>query len=177
MARDKAICALTSHPILKRYLKVRANGSFSIDKARIRAEEKLDGKYLISTNDTSLSSDEVALGYKQLLEVEAAFRSLKTTLELRPIYHRKEERIQSHVLLCWLALLLIRLTEVNLGNGWTWPRIRTVMDRLHLGTFLMKKNRVLQRTELTSEQRIILKKLKISPPSNVIKFENPSSKT
>jgi transposase len=51
------------------------------------------------------------LGDKHLLEAERAFRDLKTTLELRPVYHHLERRIRAHVLLCWLALLLVRVAE------------------------------------------------------------------
>ena len=71
-----------------------------INRAKVRAEERLDGKYLLSSSDESLTAEEIALGYKQLLEVERAFRSLKQTLELRPMYHRKDERIRTHVTLC-----------------------------------------------------------------------------
>jgi transposase len=55
----------------------------------------------------------VALGYKQLVDVEDAFRTLKTTLELRPMYHRIEDRIRAHILISWLALLLVRIAEVK----------------------------------------------------------------
>jgi len=60
-----------------------------------------------------LSPADVALGYKQLLEVKAAFRTLKQTLDLEPVYHRLARRIEAHVLLCWLALLLIRVAETR----------------------------------------------------------------
>lgn len=56
---------------------------------------KLDGKYVLSTRDGTLRPEEVALGYKQLMEVEKAFKTLKTTLELRPPYHHKDERIRA----------------------------------------------------------------------------------
>ncbi len=62
---------------------------------------------VLVTSDPDLSAEDVALGYKNLLEAERGFRDLKSTLELRPVYHRLEPRIRAHVLLCWLALLLI----------------------------------------------------------------------
>ena len=70
-----------------------------IDRAKIKAEERLDGKYLLSTSDPDLSAEDVALGYKNLLEAERGFRDLKSTLELRPVFHRVERRIRAHVLL------------------------------------------------------------------------------
>jgi transposase len=107
----------------------------------------------------------VALGYKQLMEVERAFRTLKTTLDLRPVYHRKDERIQAHVFLCFLALLLVRIAERK--TNMTWDRIKAQMERLHLGEFFSKDERVFQTTELTPEQLNILKLLKIHPPQRI----------
>jgi transposase len=158
----KAACALLSHRTHGRYLREAGNGKIAIDMVKVRAEERLDGKYLLSTSDDSLSPEDVALGYKQLLQVERAFRTLKTTLELRPVHHRKEDRIRSHVLLCWLALHLVRVAERETGE--TWDTIRAKMERMHLGQFLGKDGKVLQRTELTQDQTNLLKKLKIPPP-------------
>ncbi len=97
---------------------------------------------------------------RQLLEVEEAFRTLKQTLELRPVYHRLSRRIQAHVLLCWLALLLIRVIETRveerLGQRYTWPRLRDELSRMHLGIFEGPAGVVWQRTETTSFQRQIL---------------------
>ena len=81
-------------------------------------EAHLDGKYIISTSDDTLTPEDIALGYKQLMEVERAFRTLKTTLDLRPVYHRKDERIQAHVFLCFLALLLVRIAERKTNMTW-----------------------------------------------------------
>jgi transposase len=165
----KAKCEVLLHPSMKRYVKELKSGKLKIDKAKVKQEEKLDGKYLLSSSDKSLSAEDIALGYKQLMEVERAFRTLKTTLSLRPIYHLKDERIRSHVLLCWLALLLVRIAETK--TGLSWPRIRRQMQRLHLGEFLNNKSRILRHTELIEGQRNILKKLKIKPPKSVLKVD------
>jgi transposase len=161
----KAKYALLAHRSMGRYLKELKSGKLKVDKAKIKQAEKLDGKYLLSTSDKSLSAEDIALGYKQLMEVERAFRTLKSTLSLRPVYHTKYDRIRSHVMLCWLALLLIRVTELE--TGMTWPKVRAEMERLHLGKFLHKDSRILQYTELTNIQRKLLKKLKIRPPQKI----------
>jgi transposase len=98
------------------------NGKLAIDRAKLKAEEKLDGKYLISAADPTLSAEDVALGYKQLSEVERAFRTMKSTLDLRPLYHLLPDRIKAHVLLCWLGLLLIRVAENESGQSWEQMR-------------------------------------------------------
>ena len=165
----KAKYRLLAHRSMGRYLKELKNGKLRIDKAKVRQAKKLDGKYLLSTSDESLSAEDVALGYKQLLKVESAFRTLKSNLSLRPVYHTKDDRIRAHVLLCWLALLLVRIAENE--TGLTWSRLRTEMQRLHIGEFITKDGRILQRTELTQSQRNILKKLDIKPPKLLEKID------
>jgi transposase len=167
--KTKAQCKLVLHRSMGRYVKELKSGKLKIDKAKVKQDEKLDGKYLLSTSDQHLSAEDIALGYKQLLEVERAFRTLKSTLCLRPVYHSKDDRIRSHVLLCWLALLLVRIAEVE--TGISWPKIRREMQRLHLGEFLSKKTRILQHTELTQDQRNILKPLKIKPPKRILNID------
>jgi transposase len=167
--KTKAQCNLLLHRSMGRYVKELKSGKLKIDKAKVQRDEKLDGKYLLSSSDESLSAEDIARGYKQLLEVERAFRTLKSTLCLRPVYHSKDERIRSHVVLCWLALLLVRIAEVE--TGFTWPKIKREMQRLHLGEFLTKKARILQHTELTSNQQNILKPLKINPPKRILNID------
>ena len=72
------------------------------------------------------------------------------------VYHQRDDRIRSHVLLCWLALLLIRVAETK--SGQTWDQVRYEMEQLRLGEFLTEKHRYLQHTALTAKQRSILKK-------------------
>ena len=79
-----------------------------LDKVRIKEGERFDGKYLIRTSDDTLPAEDVALGYRQLVDIEEAFRTLKQNLEVRPVYHRLEHRIRAHKVLCWLALFLVR---------------------------------------------------------------------
>jgi len=161
----KSVCALLSHRTMGRYLRQLKTGAIKIDKGKIREEAHRDGKYIISTSDDTLSPEDVALGYKQLMEVERAFRTLKTTLDLRPVYHRKDERIQAHVFLCFLALLLVRIAERK--TNMTWDRIKAQMERLHLIDLFSKDGRVSQTTEPTPEQLNIMKKLNISPPKRI----------
>lgn len=131
-AHRRAECALVDHRTLGRYLRQSPTGRISIDRAAVRAEERLDGKYLLSTSDPDLSAEDVALGYKNLLEAERGFRDLKSTLELRPVFHRLERRIRAHVLICWLSLLLIRVAEQRCDT--TWARIATELGRVHAVT-------------------------------------------
>ena len=169
-AHKKNVCALLAHRTMGRYLRQLRDGSIKIDKGKIREEAHLDGKYIISTSDDTLTPEDIALGYKQLLEVERAFRTMKTTLDLRPVYHRKDQRIEAHVFLCFLALMLVRIAERK--TNLTWDRIRTKMERLHRIEFFSKDGRVLQTTEPTPEQLNIFKSLKIPPPKRIQGIQN-----
>ena len=157
---------ISTRPGLNRYLRVTPGGLLRTDAARIRAEANLDGKYLLRTSDPRLPAEDIALGYKQLLEVERGWRDLKQVIDLRPIYHRKEERIRAHVILCWLALLLIRIAETTTGT--TWRKITDELDLLTLGTFTGPAGTFRQTAELTKTQRDLLAKLKITPPRKII---------
>jgi len=80
-----------------------------------------------------LDAGQIARGYKALLEVQG-WRDLRQ-LELRPIYHRKQDRIITHVQLCWLALLLIRTAEIATGD--TWRNLAAELDRMNLHTYYL----------------------------------------
>jgi Transposase DDE domain len=157
---------ISTKPGLNRYLRVTPGGLLRADATAIKAEENLDGKYLLRCSDPELSAEDIALGYKQLLEVERGWRDLKQVIDLRPACHRKEERIRAHVILCWLALLLIRIAETTTGA--TWNKIADELDLLTLGTFTGPAGTFRQTAELTKAQRGLLATLKIAHPKKII---------
>jgi len=164
----RAECALRDHPTLGRWLRQQPNGRLVIDRAKVKAETRLDGKYLLATSDPDLSAEDVALGYKNLLEAERGFRDLKSQLLLRPVFHRLEHRIRAHVLLCWLALLLTRVAERH--SGQTWRRIERETSRLAQVTLAGEAGTIVQTTPLRPTQRAIYQALSIDPPPRVSTF-------
>jgi len=161
----KAECVLRDHKALGRWLRQTPEGRLALDKAKIAAEEKLDGKYLLSTSDPHLAPGEAALAYKNLLKAERGFRDLKTGLLLRPVHHRLEHRIRAHVLICWLALLLTRVAENAAGES--WARIGSEMDRLAAITLTGPAGTLVQATEPTDRQRAILTACQVPPPPRI----------
>ena len=159
---------ISTKPGLARYLRVTPGGLLRIDSAAIKAETRLDGKYLLRCSDPNLSAQDIAIGYKQLLEVERGWRDMKSIIDLRPVYHRLEDRIRAHVLLCWLALLLTRIAEITTGRS--WPAIRDQLDRLHTITFTGPAGTFRQTTELTKTQRDLFTTLKLDPPKKIIEL-------
>jgi len=161
-AEDRAAHAARLPAGLRRFLRHTTTGRLRVDRAKVRAEANLDGKFLLRTSDPTLSATDIALGYKQLLEVERGWRDMKSTLDLRPVFHRLEDRIRAHVLLCWLALLLIRIAETETGD--TWRNLRHQLDQIHLIELAGTTGRVHQRTELTAAQTRILAALNVGEP-------------
>ena len=156
---------ISTMPGLNRFLRVTPGGLLRIDKTKAKAEENLDGKYLLRCADPKMSTEDIALGYKQLLEVERGWRDMKSVLDLRPVYHRLEERIRAHVILCWLALLLIRVAENQ--SGQTWPKIRRELNRIHIGTFTGPAGTFRQLTDPSKPARDLLATLNIAQPRKI----------
>ncbi|WP_198588640.1 IS1634 family transposase [Geodermatophilus chilensis] len=152
-----------------RYLRQTPGGLLRVDKAKIAAEAKLDGKYLLRCSDPTMSAEDIALGYKQLVQVERGWRDLKTHLELRPVYHRLEARIRAHVLLCWLALLLVRIVETKTGR--TWNTVREDLQDLHVGVFTGPAGSFTQTSTLTPAARAALAALGIDPPKKILRLD------
>jgi Transposase DDE domain len=157
---------ISTKPGLNRYLRVTPGGLLRTDARAVRAEENLDGKYLLRASDPKMAAADIAAGYKQLLEVERGWRDMKQVIDLRPVYHRLEQRIRAHVILCWLALLLIRIAETAAGA--TWNKITGELAQLTLGTFTGPAGTFRQTAELTPAQRDILDSLQIRYPKKII---------
>ena len=168
-AHVRAECALRDHPSYSRYLRQLPSGRLRVDRARVAEEEKLDGKFLLETSDPDISAEDAALGYKNLLEAERSFRDLKGTLRNRPVFHRLDERIRAHVLICWLALLLVRIAERHTDQ--TWRRARTELERIKLVTLTGQAGTVQQTTPLTDQQRHILGALDVPAPPAVTSLD------
>ena len=170
----KAVCTLRSHPAYGRFLRQTKGGKLKVDRGKVKAQERLDGKYLLRTSDDTLSPEDVALGYKQLVEIEDAFRTLKQTLDIRPVYHRLEDRIRSHVLICWLALLMIRVIENRTGH--TWRRVRAVLERIYLADIRARQGKITQRTEIQPDQKAIFKAIGVPEPPRVDSIHTPRNR-
>lgn len=168
-SHSKVVCELKSHPVYGKYVRELQDGRLKIDQRKVAAESRYDGKFLVETSDDTLSLRDIVMGYKQLNDVEQAFRTLKTTLELRPNYHSKDERIRCHIFLCFLALMLARIIEHKTGRS--WAVVRREMNRLQLGKFRVDNKMVSHLTELTPDQREILRLLGFKEPSAIVDIQ------
>jgi len=171
--RDELVGSLKTKPGLRRYLRRTPTGLLRIDHAAIKRETHLDGKWLLRTSDLTLTPDDLAAGYKQLLAVERGWRDFKGALGLRPVFHHREDRIRAHIQLCWLALLLLRVIENATGD--TWRNARRELDRMHLVTLATTAGQIAQRTTSTAGQQTLLRALDLPEPPRIFDYTLPSS--
>jgi len=159
---SKRECRLRASGRYGKYLRMTKGGRLKIDRAKVKHYEKLDGKFVVHSNDDTLTAEDMALGYKQLMAVERAWRLLKSGLAIRPIFHYAPHRICSHVSLTMLALLLVRIVENACDD--TWRNISDDLRRIKLAQLSTPQGDVWQVTEGTPESRYRLKQLGIPPP-------------
>jgi DDE family transposase len=171
--RDELVGSLKTKPGVRRYLRRTKSGLLRVDHAAIKRESHLDGKWLLRTSDLTLTPDDLAAAYKQLLAVERGWRDFKGALGLRPVFHHREDRIRAHIQLCWLALLLLRVIENATGD--TWRNARRELDRMHLVTLATNAGQLAQRTTTTPGQQTLLRALDLPEPPRFLDFTLPSS--
>ncbi len=133
----------------RRYLSAEGEG-FRIDPAKIERDQRYDGKWVLRTN-TDLDAADVAIAYKELWQVEDIFRSMKSLLETRPIYHRHDETIRGHVFCSFLALRLRAELQSRLaarGESFEWAAIVRDLDRLYETEIARQGTRFLLRSDV-----------------------------
>ena len=158
----------------RKYLK-RSQGKFEVDEAKIKQEALYDGKWVLRTN-TDLPATDVALKYKQLWMVEHVFRSTKSILETRPIWHKCDETIRGHVFCSFLALVLRKELEDRLasnGQKLEWADITRDLMRLQYGEVEQDGKRFLLRSEAHGTCGHVFSAAGVALPPTVQQIEAP----
>jgi transposase len=163
---SKRACELRTSGRFGKYLRETSTGKLMIDRAAIADAARYDGKWVITSNDDTLTAEDLALGYKQLLRVEQCWRQLKTGLRMRPVFHYRPWRIQAHVTISVIALLLERIAEIRVGD--TWRNVCAELERLKVVEYERGEARVLQTTELQPETAALLRKLGVAAPAKLL---------
>ncbi len=159
---SKHACGLRASRRYGRYLRQDRRGNLAIDRAAVAAAARHDGRFVVTTNDDSLSAEDMALGYKQLQRAEEAWRRMKSGLGLRPVFHWTEARIRAHVAITVLALMLERAAEAACGD--TWRNIRDDLRQVKLAELAGPEGRVRQATEPGPAASKRLSAMKIDAP-------------
>src|SRR5919199_1561524 len=170
----KRACELVASQRYGRDLTRGPGSRLAINTAAVRRAERMDGKYVLLTNDETLTTADVGLGYKAMMIIEACFRRMKTTgLRIRPVYHWTAHRITSHIKLCVLALLIERAAEIRVGD--TWRNLRLALEEVKAVRYRVHGLTLVQSTRLTMHVAASLKKLGVKPPPRVLSIEPASA--
>jgi len=159
-----------------RYLSISPTSQIYLDAQKVKKAETLDGKWVLITNDDTLTAADAAQGYQGLLVIEQCFRSLKSTqIQLTPVHHWLARRIEAHVKICVLALLIQRVAEVTCQLS--WAQIHERLSALQATQFQTSAHQFFRRNEVPPETAQILKSLKISTPPLVLSLSSAPSET
>jgi transposase len=161
---------LRDHHLLGFYNVELNGGKLSVTKNRsaLDWEVAIDGMLMLGTTDLESPPEEIVRRYKELAEIERGWRSLKSTLLLRPVYHWTEKRIRAHVFVCVLALQLERWMRRKLTGISSVPKAIEVLQRIKIGELAIGGNNKRLLTRPTAEQASLLKALGVAPPPNTM---------
>ncbi len=153
----------------RRFLKIEGDGHFEVDEAKIEEEARYDGTWVLRTN-TELPAADVALQFKRLWQVEQWFRSCKSLLETRPIYHHCDDTIRGHVFCSFLALVLRYELQARLkakGRTFEWADIIRDLERVQQVEVVNQGKRFLLRSELTGTAGRVFQAAGVAVPPTV----------
>ena len=166
-AHTKRVCGLLASKRYGRYLSQREDGSIDIDPVKVKRAARLDGRWVILTNDDTISAADAAQAYKAAMLIESCFRRLKTTgLRIRPVYHWTAHRITAHVKLCVLALTVQRAAEIRAKD--TWRNLAHVLEQIQAVTIQVGARTIVRTTKLTAQAEQVLASLGVPRPKEIL---------
>jgi transposase len=116
-----------------------------------------------------MDAADVVAGYKQLWAIERVFKDLKNTLDIRPVYHRLDDRIRSHILICWLAMVLVRYAENATDRS--WHQIGKALADVTAGLIESDKVTLWYCSDISDEAKDVFTRLEIVLPKKVLSTE------
>ena len=147
---------------------------FTIDEAKVKWEERFDGKWVLQTDLEEMTAEDTALQYKQLWMVEEMFRTAKTLLETRPIFHKCDETIRGHVFCSFLALLLRKELQDRLeaqGDKLEWAELLRDLEALQYTEVEHQGKRFLLRSDLATTTAAVFRAAGVAIPTSIQKIE------
>lgn len=137
----------------RKFLRCEAGEPFALDEGKIAEEARYDGHWVLRTN-LGDEPELIAMAYKQLWMVEDVFRTMKSVLETRPIFHKRDETIRGHVFCSFLAVMLRRELELRLekkGKDWEWAEVIRGLENLHEVEAIFQGQRFHLRSQLIGD--------------------------
>ena len=150
----------------RRFLKIQGGGHFAIDEKQVAQEEHYDGLFVLRT-DTDHDAETIARVYKMLWMVEDSFRTAKSIMETRPIFHKCDETIRGHVFCSFLALVLKRELEIRMeqkGLAAEWAEVVRGLDNLQQVELFLQGSRFLLRSQLKGDASQAIRAAEVALP-------------
>ena len=158
------------------YLKNIEKSNYVLDEKHIEESQKYDGFLCIATNEQSLNPKEIIRRYKDLWQIEQSFRTFKTYLETRPMFHWTDSRIRGHICLCYLSYCLLnslkiqfKVSNLNYSEDLIWK----ILSRMQVSLIEQKSNKYYLRSSLDNNTQGLLETLKIKPMNNITPVNSP----
>jgi len=169
----KRACELLASGRYGPYLSRDEHGRLRVDPAKVRKATRMDGRFVLLTNDDTLDAADVGAGYKAMTIIESCFRRMKTSgLRIRPVYHWTPHRITAHVKLCVLTLLVQRAAEIRAGD--TWRNLAAELEQIQAVRYRVAGKTIVQATRPTSRASEILATLGVTKPKSILAIEDPA---
>ena len=146
------------------YLKKQGKDQYSLDLEKIKKSEQFDGFMTIATNNKELSVAQVLEAYKQLYKIEQSFRSFKTFLETRPMYHWTEKRILGHLALCYISFTVLNYLQLQLkkqGTPQSENEIRKNLIKMQMSLITQNEQQYYLRSKTEEGSKQIMKAMSI----------------
>ena len=154
----------------KKYLEPDGKTSYSLNESAIEKDGRFDGYYGIQTSETDMPAEEIITAYHTLWKIEESFRIMKSTLEVRPVFHWKPERIHGHFVVCFLSFMMERRLEILLNESGidnTPEKIREVLNEMQLAKVELNNEEVYIKAKAKPLANHICRILKIKQPQNI----------
>ena len=174
--KNRTILTVVSNANYKKFLKIEGKKP-SLDIEKIEADALYDGIFILTTN-TKFTPGEIVSRYRDLWQCESGFRTLKSELDLQPLFHRKERRIRSHVLICFIALILktmllkkMRAIDKEASYSKTLGELKKI-QAMYLRVY---KTNLIVRSEIKEHAKTAFRALGMAFPRKVLRQENSST--
>lgn len=153
------------------FLKSNTQNKYEINQEKIKKSEKYDGLLAISANTKALTIEEILDNYRHLYQIEQTFRTFKSYLETRPMFHWTDQRIQGHICLCYIAYALLnqmqlRLEKVN--SKMSEQQLRQIIDQMQVSLVKQEENQFYLRSKMDDTTRVLLNKMGLKPLPNIL---------
>lgn len=159
--------SLVGNKGFRKYVKTAKGKHFSIDEEKVRSDARFDGKWVLTTDKEDISAEEVAVQYKQLWMVEDVFRTMKSGLDTRPVYHKMDDTIRGHVFCSFVAILLRRELERRMeakGFDFEWYEVLHDLASVEEVTAEISGKRVIFRSDLKGCAGKVFQAAGVAPP-------------